>query len=287
MNALTVAAIHTSLPAEGGLPTWIQLVPAGTFSGMDGRGPYKLDDPQTVIRTSLADGKLPIDENHATDFALKSGIPSPARGWIIAMEARPDGIWGRVDWTPTGAELVSGRAYRGISPVFECDKNGNVLRVQRAALTNTPNLQQLATLHFGAAPMASVTGGAQHNHRPTEEDVSVCKIMGIDPAKLAAHKTMVAAHAANPSIGGLSEVELSICRILGIDPAKFAESKRASAAEPDNHGFTEKEIAIFRRMGIDPAKVTEMEKLRKEKMENFELGKKYGLSDSMLAKKRR
>lgn len=151
---MLTAILHSTLPyaagAAGGgdVPEWVHLVPAGTFAGGDGRGPYTLSDPAAVIAQSLAGGPLPLDENHATDHAMKTGVPSPARGWIVAMEARQDGIWGRVEWTPEGSALVSARAYRGISPVIAVTKaGGRISQVLRAALTNTPNLSQLATLH--------------------------------------------------------------------------------------------------------------------------------------------
>jgi phage I-like protein len=142
-----IARHHASLSDGAAAPEWVHLVPAGTFRGADGRGPYRLVDPQAVIAASMAAGRLPLDENHATDHAMASGIASPARGWIVEMAARDDGLWGRVEWTPSGLALMAERAYRGISPVFTHAKDGTVLTVLRAALTNTPNLVQLATLH--------------------------------------------------------------------------------------------------------------------------------------------
>lgn len=133
--------------APGAAPDWVHLVPAGRFSGADGRGPYTLADAAAVIVASMAAGKLAVDENHATDLAAPAGGPSPARGWITAMDARADGIWGQVEWTEEGAALVSSHAYRGISPVFTTDGHGRVLRILRAALTNNPNLTTLTTLH--------------------------------------------------------------------------------------------------------------------------------------------
>jgi len=142
-----VSSLHFQIPATGEAPEWVHLTPAGTFSGADGRGPFTLGDADDVIRTSMAAGKLPIDENHAVDKAAPEGRPSPARGWIVEMQARPDGLWGRVEWTGSGAELMRDKAYRGISPVFTHTKEGGrVVRVLRAALTNDPNLT-LTTLH--------------------------------------------------------------------------------------------------------------------------------------------
>jgi phage I-like protein len=148
-----IATLHSTL-AGAAPPEWVHLVPAGRFTGADGRGPYTLGDAQAVISASLPDGaKLPIDENHATDVAAPKGGPSPARGWIVAMETRPDGIWGRVEWTEEGRRLVADHAYRGISPVFVHSKSGDVQRILRAALTNTPNLEDLATLNSQGSTM--------------------------------------------------------------------------------------------------------------------------------------
>jgi phage I-like protein len=160
---MLIASLHTALPgsAPGVAPEWVHLIPAGTFSGRDGRGPYHLRDPQAVIRASMAqahvDGQLPIDENHATDFAATTGQESPARGWIAELQSREDGIWGRVEWTPVGQQLMAERAYRGFSPVFQHDKAGNVRAILRAALTNMPNLPALRTLHTQGTNMDLVT----------------------------------------------------------------------------------------------------------------------------------
>jgi hypothetical protein len=143
---MLLASHHAALDGAGA-PEWVHLVPAGTFTGSDGRGPYRLTSPAAVIAASMAAGKLPIDENHSTDIAAPAGAPSPARAWIVAMESRADGLWGRVEWNPSGQQLMADHAYSGISPVFVHDKGGVVLRVLRAALTNRPNLPQLTSLH--------------------------------------------------------------------------------------------------------------------------------------------
>lgn len=142
-----LAAHSVPLPDQGSadLPAWVHLLPAGRFLGRDGRGPYFVRDMRALLADSLtADGNLIIDENHATDLAAPKGGPSPARGLIVALEAREDGVWGQVEWNAAGAELVSGRAYRFLSPVFEYGRDGTVTRLLRAALTNIPNLRLTA-----------------------------------------------------------------------------------------------------------------------------------------------
>ncbi|ABS69720.1 Mu-like prophage I protein-like protein [Xanthobacter versatilis] len=127
------------------VPEWVHLAPTGTFKGRDGRGPYTLD-AQAVLADFAAGDRRPIDENHAIDKAAPEGRPSPARGWIVALEARGDGIWGRVEWTDTGRQLLTDKAYRGISPALRVAAGGRVLGIARASLVNDPNLL-LTSLH--------------------------------------------------------------------------------------------------------------------------------------------
>lgn len=214
---------------------WVHLVPAGTFSGSDGRGPFRLADAPAVIAASLAGGKIPFDENHSTDLAAPRGAPSPARGWIVAMQSRPDGIWGRVEWTGEGRALLGQRAYRGVSPVFESDKSGTVLRVLRAALTNVPNLPQLATMH------------SRGNVTLSAEDRRICQIMGTDPAKFAEQRAWMARsgavratpQAANAPAGGVHAMtpeQIRVFRVMGIDPAKAAEQAQRMNARRAGSG---------------------------------------------------
>ncbi|WP_323780134.1 phage protease [Thalassovita sp.] len=131
-------------------PEWVHLLPAvsGAIQTGDQRGPYHVTDANQVIELSFAESdRLPIDENHATDLAAPKGHPSPARGWIVEMQAREDGIWGRVEWSKDGAALVSGRAYRALSPVITHDKSKRIGRILRASLVNVPNLRGLVALN--------------------------------------------------------------------------------------------------------------------------------------------
>ncbi len=157
MNAInhTTALMSTqTFSAESGeetAPEWVHLLPAVGADGIetgDARGPYSIPNIEAMITASMLDAKrLPIDENHATDLAAPKGLPSPARGWIVELQSRDDGIWGRVEWTDTGKELVSSHAYRGISPVIVHDEDDRILRILRASLVNKPNLRGLTALH--------------------------------------------------------------------------------------------------------------------------------------------
>jgi phage I-like protein len=143
-----------ALPTQADAPEWVHLIPAGSFAGRDGRGPFTLD-ADAVIAAFTADAMpLPLDYEHQSSNAPQNGQPAPAAGWITALEARDDGVWGRVEWTERGQGYVQAREYRFISPFFayvpEADANdkepkgGRVIRLFNAALTNTPNLHLTA-----------------------------------------------------------------------------------------------------------------------------------------------
>lgn len=134
------------------MPEWVHLVPTaqGEITTFDGRGPYRIEDAEAVIAASLSlERGLVIDEAHETD----KGNPAPARGWITELQARADGIWGRVDWTGAGRALIADRAYRGISPNLLVDEKNVVRALARAALTNKPNLRGLTPVLQSETPM--------------------------------------------------------------------------------------------------------------------------------------
>jgi phage I-like protein len=128
---------------------WVHIIPAGSSQGRDGRGPYKLTNPDAVIAASrerAGRAQMPIDYDHAIDLAAPNGGAAPAAGWIKGLQSRADGIWGLVDWTPRAAEQLGHREYRYLSPVFNHTDDGTIACILRASLTNNPNLDQLTAL---------------------------------------------------------------------------------------------------------------------------------------------
>lgn len=148
---------------------WLRLIPAGTFSGRDGRGPYhaggKADLERIAEMTRRYNGEtdIVIDYEHQTLEAKKNGQPAPAAGWVKEIEARDDGLYGRVEWTANAATRIEAKEYRYLSPVYYHAKDGKVLLLQHAALTNTPNLDHMQVSAHSAfftpeqeAPMKTV-----------------------------------------------------------------------------------------------------------------------------------
>ncbi len=154
VNAATDSlATASAVPLPAGVPEWVQLFPYGTFTGRDGRGPYTIRDQahatQIIAATMAyqAGADAPVDYDHQTQLAASNGQPAPAAGWMTEFEARPDGVYGRSSWTARAAQHLDAKEYRYISPTFMHARNGDVLRIVGAGLTNLPNLVIPAIAH--------------------------------------------------------------------------------------------------------------------------------------------
>lgn len=120
-------------------PEWVQLTPRGDVTARDGRS-FRFD-PERLAATFAEGGlKLPIDFEHESEFTITLGA-KPARAWIVDVEARPEGLFGRVDWLPDAIAALKAKAYRYISPTFYRDEDGITARlVKAAALVSAPAL---------------------------------------------------------------------------------------------------------------------------------------------------
>jgi len=155
------AAINTmEIPlANGDLPEWVELIPAGAVDGRDGRS-WNNSRPESILAhfAQLA-CDLPIDINHSTELKAPKGEPAPAIGWVMELEDRNGAIWGRVEWNATGKQLVGERAYRYLSPVIIYQpSSGTIVGLTSVGITNRPNLQLPALNHEqGAEPQEENT----------------------------------------------------------------------------------------------------------------------------------
>jgi hypothetical protein len=147
---MILTPIITNRQSGTDLPEWIQLAPKGEFPITLGNKHYiQVIDAEAValLANSLAQcgpsGAL-LDYDH---FSHDSNHPSEAAGWIKELQARGDGLWGRVEFTDKGADAVRNRRYIFVSPTWnfgDCQainaKNIRPTRLRNAALTNAPNL---------------------------------------------------------------------------------------------------------------------------------------------------
>ncbi|HGY4723292.1 TPA: phage protease [Citrobacter amalonaticus] len=141
-NTTELLALCFQLPDLTGdaLPEWLPMIPAGTFTGRDGRS-WVNNQPEAVIRATLSYPKLPFDVEHATELKGPKGDKAPAIGWLDDYRISAEGaIEAHVEWNEDGAELIRGKNYLYYSPAFGYTADGQVTRLSSAGLTNKPNL---------------------------------------------------------------------------------------------------------------------------------------------------
>jgi|GEM_PF-1882290 len=203
-------------------PEWVMLFPnAPRLRARDGRE-WQADFPALCAAFSAHKAFLPVDYEHGQDHLAPKGIAAPAAGWIEALEARPDGLYARVEWTKAGRKSVEEKEYRYISPAFT-HRAGRMLRLQGAALVNRPALELPALAR--EQPL-------------TEENAmnltAIAAALGLE--QNAGEKDILAAIAKNKETR--SAEAKALCRALAVaddssaaDLIKAAQAARAEAAE--------------------------------------------------------
>ncbi|MGF1708437.1 phage protease [Enterovibrio baiacu] len=132
-----------SQPSEAN-ERWLELIPAGTFSGVDGRR-WSNGAPDSVVLNSAA--SAPWDIEHATHIKGPLGEEAPAYGWVEEFDVRNGAIWGLVAFNREGMDIIAERKYRYYSPAFLHDAQGNVTAIESVGFTNKPNLTELPALN--------------------------------------------------------------------------------------------------------------------------------------------
>ncbi|WP_456390251.1 phage protease [Profundibacter sp.] len=222
---------------SGDVPEWIQLIPTGdTVRGVDGRVWSMSDVPKLIEAFNRPQAsQLPIDIEHSTQIKGARGEAAPAVGWIVELEARNAGLWGRVDWNETGRELIAGRAYRYISPVFKFAKQtGEITRMVSAALTNNPNLDLVALNSAGPEEEnemdKAVLGALGLNAASTAADA----VVAIEKLKQAEATALNAANAPDPDkFVPKADHELALNRVKEFEEADKGRADEAINAAVD------------------------------------------------------
>lgn len=128
------------------LPAWIRVLPVGRVELVDRREPLEVDEQslRAMVAAFRSRGvDLVIDYEHQS----LQGERAPAAGWIKELEARQDGLWARVEWTPQAREYLLSKEYRYFSPVLRLDsETRKPLSLMHLGLTNVPAINQLPPL---------------------------------------------------------------------------------------------------------------------------------------------
>ena len=140
MTGLTVLDAYIADPAAAAAktgPEWIKIAPRGRFTARDGRS-FEVD-PELLAARFVEDGvDLPVDIDHATVMKAMFGEAAPAVGWISKLEARADGLYGKVEWLDEGLRVLSARTHRYVSPTLKHDERGKAYWLHSAALVAAP-----------------------------------------------------------------------------------------------------------------------------------------------------
>lgn len=140
---IDVFAADQTAAAAKSAPDWIKLTPRGRFTARDGRS-FDVD-PEALVQRFDADGvAVPLDIDHATVKKALFGDAAPAVAWIEKLEARSDGLYGRVSWLEEGIRVLTARSHRYISPALQADETGKAIWLHSAALVAAPAISMPA-----------------------------------------------------------------------------------------------------------------------------------------------
>lgn len=227
-----LTAHSAELTASAADEKWLLLIPAGTFSGRDGRGPYHAGDLVSLQRIAdttrryAGSTDILVDYEHQSRNSQENGKPAPAAGWIKEVDARPDGLYGRVEWTDNAAAAIKAKEYRYISPVYFHTKAGEVLALQTVALTNVPNLD-----------LFEISAHSIFSTRNTEPEVSMKKVLaalgladgGSEDDVLVAINSLLTSSTAIAVAAGLTKDAKSEAIATAVQSA-FADRKKIAIA---------------------------------------------------------
>lgn len=173
MKRTAIALLSLALAAQASAQ--VQLLPAGEFSGRDGRPgkglTWKLSDEQgralaARLTARHATVRFNLDYEHQAMLAEENGQPAPASGWATKFEWRDGQGLFAVDmqWTARAKQMIEAGEYAYLSPVIAYDKTtGVVTGIVNAALTNIPALDM--------SPVAQQRVAALAARFPTEDDL--------------------------------------------------------------------------------------------------------------------
>lgn len=180
-------ALNIDLSGYDSAPEFVELIAAPDpatqrIVGRDGRAWLFDVAGQNAVQDNFRAGAvdLPIDWEHSTQHLAPKGEPAPAAAWIEAIEVREGGsLWGRVNWTERGAEQVTSKAYRYLSPVFDYEPDtGRIVQFVSAGLTNKPNLfltalnQEETTMQRSALLAAAIAASLGLKEDATDDAVA-------------------------------------------------------------------------------------------------------------------
>ena len=125
--------------AKSGDVIEVQICPIGEFNNLSEDGwQHQLCDKQALKHVAeMFEEPILVDFDHASE----DGEHTEAAAWIESLRFDEEsGLWGSFRFTDRGAEAISGRRYRFVSPVWNVDRNNRPKKLLRVGLTNRPQI---------------------------------------------------------------------------------------------------------------------------------------------------
>ena len=116
----------------------VQICPIGEFENVSEDGQHlQLCDREALKHVAeMFEQPILVDFDHASEDG-----DTEAAAWIESLRFDEEsGLWGGFRFTDKGAEAISGRRYRFVSPVWNVDGNNRPKKLLRVGLTNRPQI---------------------------------------------------------------------------------------------------------------------------------------------------
>lgn len=140
---LSVGSVLVALAAEASdaPPEWIKISPRGAATTRDGRS-FEFSPEALIARFAADKVDLAVDVGHG----LVKDMGAPAVAWIQELQARDDGLYGRVDWLAAGKAILAAKSHRYVSPTFNHDEAGRATWLHSVSLVAAPALSDMPAL---------------------------------------------------------------------------------------------------------------------------------------------
>jgi hypothetical protein len=157
---------------DGAATSWIHALPIGEYEhpvyGRMNLTPEKVSNFALSVKTKVRGVDPDIDYDHKQDPAKGN----KAAGWVKDAEARADGLYLNVAWTPEAKAALKSGEYRYFSPEFDDEwtsPTGQKFEdvIFGGALTNRPFLKDLAPVNLSELMATGGKVGSSPTPAPT------------------------------------------------------------------------------------------------------------------------
>ncbi len=133
---------------DAALDGWVQISPYGEFAHARGKQYLDRETANKLVHRFAGSGKrgLPWYRGHP-DTHPQRHQDTEAYGWMKDLQARTDGLYAHVEWTPKGDQLIRDKSYKYFSPVWDTEAarvNGKSVfkptELISVGFTNTPTI---------------------------------------------------------------------------------------------------------------------------------------------------